>query len=86
MKGVAGALAIVMRRRVLDKTGVAGFFDINVELPPLQPEVGVSDLSPVDTDVSVFTVLREQLGLSLESERGPVEYLVIDSVERPSEN
>jgi uncharacterized protein (TIGR03435 family) len=86
MGAVAGALAIVMRRTVLDKTGAAGFFDINVELPPLQPEVGVSDLSPVDTGVSVFTVLREQLGLSLESERGPVEYLVIDAVERPSEN
>ena len=86
MKGVAGALAIVMRRRVLDKTGVAGFFDINVELPPLQPEVGVSDLSPVDTGVSVFTVLREQLGLTLESGKGPVDFLVIDSVERPSEN
>jgi uncharacterized protein (TIGR03435 family) len=86
MGAVAGALAIVMRRTVLDKTGAAGFFDINVELPPLQPEVGVSDLSPVDTGVSVFTVLREQLGLSLESERGPGEYLVIDAVERPSEN
>jgi uncharacterized protein (TIGR03435 family) len=86
MEGVAGALAIVMRRTVLDKTGATGFFDINVELPPLQPEVGVSDLSAVDTGVSVFTVLREQLGLTLGSGRGPDEYLVIDSVERPSEN
>jgi uncharacterized protein (TIGR03435 family) len=86
MEGVAGALAIVMRRTVLDKTGAAGFFDINVELPALQPEVGVSDLSAVDTGVSLFTVLREQLGLSVESGKGPVEYLVVDSVERPSEN
>jgi uncharacterized protein (TIGR03435 family) len=51
MEGVAGGLAIVMRRTVLDKTGAPGFFDINVELPPLQPEVGVSDLSTVDTSV-----------------------------------
>jgi uncharacterized protein (TIGR03435 family) len=34
----------------------------------------------------VFTVLREKLGLSLESGKGPVEYLVVDSVGRPSEN
>ncbi|HET9830347.1 MAG TPA: M56 family metallopeptidase [Vicinamibacterales bacterium] len=86
MEGVAGALAIVMRRPVLDKTGASGFFDINVELPPLQPEVGVSDLSPIDTGVSVITILREQFGLSVDSGKGPVEYLVIDSVERPSEN
>jgi bla regulator protein BlaR1 len=86
MKGVAGALAVVMRRPVLDKTGAAGFFDVDVALPPLQPEVGVSDLSPVDSGVSVFTVLREQLGLALESSKGPVDYLVIDSVERPTEN
>jgi bla regulator protein BlaR1 len=86
MGGVARALAIVMRRPVLDKTAAAGFFDINVELPPLQPAVGTSDLSPLDNNVSVFTVLRDQLGLSLESTRGPVEYLVIDAIERPSEN
>jgi bla regulator protein BlaR1 len=86
MGGVAGALANIMRRNVIDKTGVTGFFDLNVELPPLQPEAGVSDLSVVDTGVSVFTVLREQLGLTLESGRGQVDYLVVDSVERPSEN
>jgi uncharacterized protein (TIGR03435 family) len=84
--GVAGALAVFMRRTVIDKTGLTGFFDINVELPPLQPEAGVSDLSAVDSAVSVFTVLREQLGLTLESGKGPADYLVVDSVERPSEN
>jgi uncharacterized protein (TIGR03435 family) len=84
--GVAGALAVFMRRTVIDKTGLSGFFDIDVELPPLQPEAGVSDLSAVDSAVSVFTVLREQLGLTLESGKGPADYLVVDSVERPAEN
>jgi len=83
---VAGGLATVLGRTVIDKTGVTGFFDIDLELPPLQPEVGVADPSGVDTGVSIFTVLREQLGLALESGRGPQEYLVIDSVDRPSQN
>ena len=75
-----------MRRIVIDKTGITGFFDVNLELPPLQPEVSLSDLSAVDTGVSVFTVLRDQLGLTLEAAKAPLDYLVIDSVQRPSEN
>jgi uncharacterized protein (TIGR03435 family) len=86
MRGVTSVLALLMRRPVIDKTHVAGLFDVNVELPPLQPEVDVSDPSAIDSGPSVFTVLREQLGLMLESGRGPAEYLVVDSVERPSEN
>jgi uncharacterized protein (TIGR03435 family) len=46
-------------------------------------------LLPSGTDtsgVSIFAVLQEQLGLKLESQKGPVEMLVIDGVEKPSEN
>ena len=69
-------------RKVVDKTGVTGVFDIDIELPRLQPIAG--DLASPATDA--FTVLREQLGLSLEPGRGPLEYFVIDSVARPSDN
>jgi uncharacterized protein (TIGR03435 family) len=67
----------VLDRPVLDRTGVAGEFDVNLEWTPDENQ----DLGP-----SVFTALQEQLGLKLESQRGVVDVLVIDHVERPSAN
>ena len=44
-------------------------------------------LPPIDSNVpTLFTALQEQLGLKLESQKGPVEMIVIDHIERPSEN
>jgi len=72
-------------RPVIDKTGLAGNYDFTLTfMPVLPPDV------PVPPDLrdrpSIFNALREQLGLKLTAERGPVEYYVIDSVERPSDN
>jgi uncharacterized protein (TIGR03435 family) len=83
MAKVAGTIGSFTGRKVLDKTGVTGLFDIDVELPRLQPVAG-ADLAPAETDA--FTVLREQLGLVLEPGKGPLEYFVIDSIARPTEN
>ena len=83
METVAGSLGTITGRKVLDKTGVTGFFDIDIEVPRLQPVAG-ADLAPADADA--FTVLREQLGLVLEPGKGPLEYFVIDSVARPTEH
>lgn len=45
------------------------------------------DFSPADSSgSSIFRAIQEQLGLKLESQKGPVETLVIDHVEKPSEN
>jgi uncharacterized protein (TIGR03435 family) len=71
---------MLVDRKVIDKTGLAGLFDVHVELPP-DPLATNDPTSP-----SLFTVLQEQLGLKLESDKGPVEVLVIDHVEKPSEN
>jgi uncharacterized protein (TIGR03435 family) len=67
----------VLGRAVLDWTEIAGEFDVDLEWTP--------DESP-DPGSSIFTALQEQLGLKLETQKGVVDVLVIDHVERPSAN
>jgi uncharacterized protein (TIGR03435 family) len=70
---------------VIDKTGLAGLFDFHLEYAPDQ--AGPDGAAAADPGVpSIFTVLQQQLGLKLTPARGPGEFLVIDHVERPSEN
>jgi bla regulator protein blaR1 len=76
-----GFLPNYTKRVVIDKTGFTGTFDAHF--------VFALDGAPPQDDnpaPSLFTALEEQLGLKLESTKGPVEILVIDHVERPSEN
>lgn len=83
-------------RRVVDRTGLTGGFDLalyfdNRPIPGVGPGGGLR-MPPPGADptladaVSIFTALEEQLGLKLESQTGPVEVLVIDHVERPTAN
>ena len=83
-RGIAEALAGYFRRPVVDRTGLTGFFDIQIDLPPLSPATS-PDGGP-DSGPSVFTVLQEQLGLRVEEGRGPVEVLVVDPLEWPTDN
>jgi bla regulator protein blaR1 len=79
MGGVVGALSGALGRAVIDKTGFTGTIDVDV--------VFSRDGAPGDDVPPVLsTVLQDQLGLKIESGKGPVEVLVIDHVERPSEN
>jgi uncharacterized protein (TIGR03435 family) len=78
MAGLASWLAREMDRPVIDHTGIGGDFDVNLEWSPQQ----ISETS----GPSIFTALQEQLGLRLEAGRGPVEMIVVDSIEKPSEN
>jgi len=70
-------------RPVLDRTGLDGAFDIDLTYTPDNPVV---DTSNAPNAPSLITALREQLGLRLESTRAPVEVLVVDSVQKPTEN
>jgi uncharacterized protein (TIGR03435 family) len=65
---------------VVDKSGLQGRFDLLLHWLP-------QDDRPADNGASsIFTAIQEQLGLRLESSRGPVEMLIIEHVEKPSEN
>jgi uncharacterized protein (TIGR03435 family) len=76
-------------RMVLDRTGLSGAFDLDLEWTPERTALS-ADASPgappASEGPSIFTALQEQLGLKLDSRRGPVDVLVIDHVERPTED
>ncbi len=76
-----------LNRPVIDKTGLAGFFDFDLEFVPEPPPGFVPNPNePAPEGPSIYTALREQLGLKLDSSKGPVVVFVIDKVERPTEN
>jgi bla regulator protein blaR1 len=97
IEGLIPMLSRMLGRTVLDKTGLTGKFDISMHWTPdqsqaMQPPAGglppgMPQPPPVDPNgPSIFTALQDQLGLKLESQKGPVDIVVIDHVEKPSEN
>lgn len=95
MAQLASTLSNDMQRPVIDQTGLTGRFDVHMEwtadqstpgfwAPGLAPAPNADP--PSDNGGSIFTVIREQLGLALEARKGPVTVLVIDHAERPSAN
>jgi uncharacterized protein (TIGR03435 family) len=83
---MAAVLSQKIGRKVIDKTGLTSLYDFRLTYTS-DPAAA----SPVSTDDSasgptIFTALEEQLGLRLESAKGPVPVLVVDSISRPSEN
>jgi uncharacterized protein (TIGR03435 family) len=75
IEGFAGALAEALDLPVADQTGLQGRYDIKLHWAP-------SDTA----EASIFTAIQEQLGLKLQSQKGPVEMLVIEHLEKPTEN
>ena len=90
MEMLAAQLSARVGRSVVDRTGLGGRFDLDVEFAPqpLRPEPGADPASvdrPADNDPSIYTAIQEQLGLKLDSQKTAVDVTVIDSVERPVE-
>ncbi len=100
MSLLADALSRQLGRNVVDKTGLKGNYDFTLKWTPDEsqgqmfggPDGGEgrprteAAPAPDASGPTIFTALQEQLGLKLEAQKGPVETLVIESVERPSEN
>jgi uncharacterized protein (TIGR03435 family) len=83
---LARTLQLQTERLVVDKTGLEGEFDVELTFTPR--ELGTTaGAAPAPTDApDFFTALQEQLGLKLVPSTSHVEVLVVDHVERPSEN
>lgn len=70
-----------LSRMVLDRTGLKGEFDFELRWTP---ERAAAEQAQANDAPSIFAALQEQLGLRLESQRGPVEFVVVDGIERPT--
>ena len=95
---LATVLSQQLGRQVLDQTGLKGNYDLTLKWTPEQGEGMMlggpggggpppeSAPAPDTSGPSIFTAIQEQLGLKLEPTKAPAEVLVVDHVERPSEN
>jgi uncharacterized protein (TIGR03435 family) len=79
---LAGTISMVLDRRVIDKTGISGTFDVHLRWTPEPGEVGDPNTPFEKSSGSLFTVVQQKLGLKLRNATGPVAVLVIDHVER----
>ena len=90
-------LARQLGRPIVDKTGLTGNYDYTLDytndrgtLPPpaggAPPAPPSAPPPPEQSGPDIFTAIQEQLGLKLESSKGPVDVIVIDHIEKPSEN
>ena len=83
-------LSTILGRTVVDKTGLTGKYDFTLQWTPDETQGSTFPAGfgqpPDPTGPSIFAAIQEQLGLKLESGKGPIPVVVIDHVERPSEN
>ncbi len=79
MNQIAAAMSSKLERPVVDRTGLAGFFDFVVAPPGRSGD-------PLAARAEFFTHLQEQLGLRLQPDRGEVEILVVSDISRPAKN
>jgi uncharacterized protein (TIGR03435 family) len=84
---LAEELAKQLDRVVIDQTGIQGRYNLSLRWAPDDGAASIPGGSAAsDAGPSIFTAIQEQLGLKLESQKGPVQVLVIDKIEMPSEN
>jgi uncharacterized protein (TIGR03435 family) len=80
-------LEVIVGRRVIDRTGLTGGFDFDLKFSRNPLAAPAADAAvPADDAPSIFTAIQEQLGLKLESTKTPLDVLVVDHVEPPTED
>jgi uncharacterized protein (TIGR03435 family) len=85
MRELADQLSSYFGRQVLDRTELRGQYEIDLKFAPVNANPSI-EAAQAESLPSIFSALEEQLGLRLRSGNGPVEVLVIDRAEKPSEN
>jgi bla regulator protein blaR1 len=80
---IAKALSKVLGRKVEDRSGLAGVYDMTLEWTPDEAAAADAGLS---SGASLFTAVQEQLGLRLESGKVPTDIVVVERINKPSEN
>jgi uncharacterized protein (TIGR03435 family) len=87
MAQLAYKLSRLLQRPVVNNRGLEGNDDFKLEwAPDLGPSAPDGRAADTSIGPSIFSALRQQLGLRLEATRGPVDVLVIDHLDKPSEN
>ena len=84
MADLAGNLTGRVNRDVIDRTGLSGTYDFVLRWTPENFQNTAGNAGPSQDGTLIFTALQEQLGLKLETQRGPVDFLIIDKIERPT--
>jgi uncharacterized protein (TIGR03435 family) len=85
MADIANILQAFAPGPVVDKTGLTGKYDFTLKCAPPAPASSESEVSD-PAECSIFTALQEQLGLKLEKSTVHIDYIVVDHIERPTEN
>jgi bla regulator protein blaR1 len=86
ISSLTGVLSRQLGRTVVDQTGLTGNYDFTLKWTPDKSQRGPDGTPSPATLNSIATAVEEELGLKLEAQTGPVQILVIDHVEAPSEN
>ena len=87
ISSLAGSITGVMGAPVIDRTGLAGQWTYDVTYRDSEELTGrMKELAEIANVPSLSVALREQLGMTLEERRGPVDVIVVESVEAPTEN
>ena len=85
--GTGRSTPSIVGRQVVDRTGLGGIYDWDRSWTPTPGEPGPRSESAAPGDgVLIFAAVQEQLGLKLEAQRGVIDALVIDRIERPTSN
>ena len=83
-RGIEAATNSRVDRPVIDGTGLDGIFDATLHFTPENPDPEHANEIPVG--IPLAEALRDQLGMKFESGKGPVEVVVLDHIEKPTEN